>query len=133
MADMEYKCVPLPAAPRKYKGVKNPVDRTARTMTEILNEEARGGWHFVRAEQMEVEARSGLLRSKDEVDVTLLVFGRERPGASQTAPAVQSRRAEPQAAPRQPAAAAPVPAPDPYAPSADAPAPVDPGAPGTER
>lgn len=112
MADMEYKTVPLPASPRKYKGLKNPIDRTARTMTELLNEEARGGWQFVRAERMELEVRTGMLRSKDEVDVTLLIFARQR--GEPAAPAA-NRRMEPVAAPAPASTPAPPPAPAPAA------------------
>ena len=92
MGDMEYKTVPLPAEPRKFKGLKNPVDRASRTMTEILNEESRGGWSFVRAERIELEMRTGLLRRHDEVDVTLLIFSRE---TTESGRAGSAQRTEP--------------------------------------
>jgi hypothetical protein len=95
MSEMEYKTVPLPSEPRKYKGLKDPVDRTSRTMTEILNEEARGGWHFVRIERLEVEVRKGMMRKRDDIDVALAIFGRERADGTRT----PSRRVEPQTPP----------------------------------
>lgn len=94
MGEMEYKTVPLPTTPRKFKGVKNPVDRASRTLTEILNEEARGGWSFLRAEQIEVVVPTGMMRRKSNVDTTLLIFQRARTSNTRTSTA---RRTEPQA------------------------------------
>ena len=99
MGDIEYKTVPLPSEPRKFKGLRSPIDRASRTLTEILNEEAKGGWAFVRAERMELEVRKGMLRRMDDIDVTLLIFSRERVESTRPQPA---RRVEPQAAPQAP-------------------------------
>lgn len=95
MGEMEYKSVPLPTTPRKFKGVKNPVDRASRTFSEILNEQAQGGWSYLRAEQVEVAVPTGMLRRKSDVAVTLLVFGRPRAEGARIS---ATRRAEPQAA-----------------------------------
>ncbi len=88
---MEYKVVPLPATPRKYKGVKNSVDRMTRTFTDVLNEEARGGWIYVRAEQVETEVKRGMLRGSDDLDLTMLVFSREKSGRARPASAARVR------------------------------------------
>ncbi len=99
MTRYEYKVVPAPAKTGKAKGIKSPEARFARTVEDVLNEMAREGWEFQRAELLPSEERQGLTRSATTVWRNVLVFRR--------ALAVQPLQTSPMAVPDHlPAAAA---------------------------
>ena len=111
MQEFEYKVVPAPGRGEKAKGAKTPTDRFAQALTTLLNQMARDGWDYVRAEMLPSEERSGFTR-RTTIYHNVLVFRRPRAAASDLPPA-----------PRQLTADAPAgKAPRLDAPSADAPA-----------
>lgn len=111
MQEFEYKVVPAPDRGEKAKGAKTAADRFAQALTTLLNQMARDGWDYVRAEMLPSEERSGFTR-RTTVYHNVLVFRRLRAAAADQPPA-----------PRQLTAAAPAgKAPRLDAPSTDAPA-----------
>lgn len=75
MSSYEYTVIPAPARSEKAKGGKTGIDRFAATLSDALNEMARDGWEYVRAETLPAEERSGLT-SRSTVYHNLLVFRR---------------------------------------------------------
>lgn len=71
----EYKVIPAPARGEKERGLKTGVERFAFTLTQVMNELARDGWEYWRAETLPAEERTGLT-SKTTVFHNLLVFRR---------------------------------------------------------
>lgn len=106
MSSYEYAVIPAPSRAEKTKGAKTGIDRFAATLTGAINEMARDGWEYIRAETLPAEERSGLT-SRSTVYHNLLVF--RRPLAT-SRPQVETHSAKP-AAP--PAEAAPEPRPEP--------------------
>lgn len=94
MSSYEYTVIPAPARGEKTRGAKTGIERFAATLTEVLNDMARDGWDYVRAETLPAEERSGLT-GRSTTYHNLLVFRR----------AIAAARSEP-----APAAAAPTPA-----------------------
>jgi hypothetical protein len=92
----EYKVVPAPLRGLKAKGVKTAEDRFALALETAMNDLARDGWEYLRADTLPSEQREGLM-SKTTVYQNMLVFRRAKPVAKAAAPA--------------PAVAAPRPAP----------------------
>ncbi|WP_424989578.1 DUF4177 domain-containing protein [Fluviibacterium sp. S390] len=75
MSHFEYKVTPAPARGVKGKGGNDASSRFAATLSEALNQEARDGWDFLRAETLPVEERQGLTGTKT-VFRSMLVFRR---------------------------------------------------------
>jgi hypothetical protein len=92
----EYKVVPAPLRGLKARGVKTAEDRFALALETAMNDLARDGWEYLRADTLPSEQREGLM-SKTTVYQNMLVFRRTKPVAKAAAPA--------------PAVAAPRPAP----------------------
>ena len=103
MSSYQYTVIPAPARGEKTKGAKTGIERFAATLTDTLNEMARDGWDYVRAETLPAEERSGLT-SRTTVYHNVLVFRR----------ALATTRSEPVVA--APARAEPMPATQPEAP-----------------
>lgn len=78
MSYFDYKAVPAPRRARKSKGVKSASDLFALTITETINEHARQGWEYLRAERLPSEPAKGWFRKSVEQEETLLVFRRPR-------------------------------------------------------
>ena len=78
MTYFDYKAVPAPKRARKIKGVKGAPDLFAMTLTDAINEVARQGWEYVRAESMPSETSGGLFRRSVEAEHTMLIFRRPR-------------------------------------------------------
>lgn len=78
MTYFDYKVVPAPRRMKKIRGVKEPEELFAMTLTEAINEHARQGWEYVRAESLTAETPGGWLRRGREETQTLLVFRRAR-------------------------------------------------------
>ncbi len=72
--------VPAPKRAKKVKGVKSAEELFAVTLTDAINEVARQGWEYVRAEHMPAEASRGWFRSALQGEQTVLVFRRQREG-----------------------------------------------------
>ena len=78
MSYFDYKVVPAPRRAKRSRGVNDPDELLALTLTEAINEHARQGWEYVRAELLAAEAPGRLFRRAKPVDCTLLVFRRPR-------------------------------------------------------
>ena len=77
MPRYEYKLVPAPEKASKHKGLKGAANFAA-TLEDILNALGAEGWHYLRADTLPQEERSGLT-SKVTTYRNLLVFQRELP------------------------------------------------------
>ena len=82
----EYKVVPAPLRGLKAKGVKTAEDRFALALETAMNDLARDGWEYLRADTLPSEQREGLM-SKTTVYQNMLVFRRAKPVAKAAAPA----------------------------------------------
>jgi hypothetical protein len=93
MPRYESKLVPAPEKASKHKGLKGAASFAA-TLEDILNELGRDGWHYLRADTLPQEERSGLT-SKVTTYRNLLVFQRELPEVeADPAPAPPVKEAE---------------------------------------
>lgn len=99
MSSYEYNVIPAPARAEKAKGARTGIDRFAATLSDVLNDMARDGWEYVRAETLPAEERSGLT-SRSTVYHNVLIFRRALASDVAAAPRIESRPAEPPAAPR---------------------------------
>jgi len=84
MQSYEYKVVAAPARSEKVKGAKTPADRFAATLALLMNDLARDGWVYVRADTLPTEERSGLTK-RTTVYHSVLVFRRPVLAAPDTA------------------------------------------------
>ena len=64
MTYYDYKVVPAPRRAKKVKGVHGAEELFALTLTEAINELARQGWEYVRAEHLPAEAPRGWFRAR---------------------------------------------------------------------
>ncbi len=71
----EYKVVPAPSRGEKAPGAKTPADRFAHALSGTINQFARDGWEYVRADTLPSEERTGLTR-RTTVYHSVLVFRR---------------------------------------------------------
>ncbi len=105
MTYYDYKVVPAPRRMKKVRGVKDADELLALTLTEAINEQARQGWEYVRAESLTAEAPGGWLRRGREETQTLLVFRQVRetlgPRLAATADGVTTSAPEPARHPAQ--------------------------------
>lgn len=60
MQRYEYKVIPAPVKGEKARGVKGTPGRFAYGMTRTLNDLARDGWEYLRADTLPCEERTGL-------------------------------------------------------------------------
>ena len=104
MDQFEYRVVAAPRKSKKVKGAKTAQDRFARTLTDLINEEARLGWEFVSTETLPAEEKSSMLSATKETFHTVLVFRRfvassgtvvPKPKMAMAAPVRDEPRAEP--------------------------------------
>lgn len=75
MQTHEYKVVPAPGRGEKGRGLKTPAERFANALGLLMNELARDGWEYLRADTLPSEERTGLTR-RTTVYHSLLVFRR---------------------------------------------------------
>jgi hypothetical protein len=106
MSHYDYKVVPAPKRAKRVKGVHSAEDLFALTLTEAINEVARQGWEYVRAEHLPAEASRGWFRAPAAGEQTVLVFRRPREALG---PRLAAVRPEPEPA-AVPLAEAPTPA-----------------------
>ena len=108
MAYFDYKVVPAPRRVRKAKDVSAPEELFALTLTEAINEHARQGWEYVRAETLAAETPGGWFRRAVVEERAVFVFRRERSDLGPRLAAEPSAVQQPQRTPEDPAAADPV-------------------------
>lgn len=77
MSRYEYKVIPSPRRGVKAKGAKTNRDKFAYALTELMNEQARDGWEYQRAESLPADEKPGFLKSAVEIYQSVLVFRRE--------------------------------------------------------
>jgi hypothetical protein len=75
MQRFEFKVVPAPRRGEKARGIKTTEERFAYSLTQVLNEMARDGWDYVRADALPCDERVGLTGSKTSFQ-NMLVFRR---------------------------------------------------------
>lgn len=74
----EYKVVPAPNRGEKARGLKTPADRFAHALALLMNELARDGWEYLRADTLPSEERTGFTK-RTTVYHAVLVFRRALP------------------------------------------------------
>jgi hypothetical protein len=104
MSHYDYKVVPAPKRAKKVKGVRAAEELFALTLTDAINEVARQGWEYVRAEHLPAEASRGWFRPALSEEQTVLVFRRHRDALG---PRLATVRADAQPEPLVPEPAAP--------------------------
>lgn len=71
----EYRIVPAPTRRMRFKGLTRKDDAFSLTLTEVMNDQAREGWEYVRADKLaETRGMWPFRRQMPEKD--LLVFRR---------------------------------------------------------
>lgn len=75
MPKLEYRVRPAPD--RAVKTRDKDDDGYARALADVLNDEARRGWEFLRAETLPMKERAGLTGTRMGFR-TMLVFRRQR-------------------------------------------------------
>ncbi|MDF3903742.1 MULTISPECIES: DUF4177 domain-containing protein [Paracoccus] len=100
MSSYEYTVIPAPARGEKTRGARSGIERFAATLADVLNEMARDGWDYVRAETLPAEERSGLT-SRTTVYHNLLVFRRPLAQAEERPTAATQQQPQPQPAPAE--------------------------------
>lgn len=75
MQKHEYLAIPAPVHAQKVKGIKDPAERHAHTVSALMNEMAAQGWEYLRADVLPCVARRGLTGTVTVYN-TLLVFRR---------------------------------------------------------
>ena len=63
MTHYDYRVIPAPKQVKRVKGVHGAEELFAPTLTEAINEVARQGWEYVRAERLPAEAPRGWFRA----------------------------------------------------------------------
>jgi hypothetical protein len=82
MSYYDYKVVAAPKYARRVKGVRGPAELFAMTLAETINEVARQGWEYLRAETMAAESPRGWFRRAVATEHTVLIFRRPRENLS---------------------------------------------------
>jgi hypothetical protein len=90
MTYYDYKVVPAPKRAKRVKGVRGTDELFALTLTDAINEVARQGWEYVRAEHLPAEGPGGWFRGPTAGEQTVLVFRRAREALGPRLAAVRS-------------------------------------------
>ena len=90
MLRYEFKVIPAPRRGEKLRGVKTTEDRFALALTNVMNEQGRDGWDYVRADTLPVDERVGFTGTKTSFH-NMLVF-RRMLGADAAQPAATPPR-----------------------------------------
>lgn len=77
MPRFEYKLVPAPEKATKHKGLKGAASFAA-TLEDLMNALGRDGWHYLRADTLPEEVRTGLT-SRTTTYRNILIFQRQLP------------------------------------------------------
>ena len=75
MQQFEFKVIPAPRRAEKARGLKTTADRFAQTLAQVMNDLAREGWEYLRADTLPCEERTGLT-GKSTSFQTMLIFRR---------------------------------------------------------
>lgn len=75
MQQFEFKVIPAPRRAEKARGLKTTADRFAYALSQVMNDLAREGWEYLRADTLPCEERAGLT-GKSTSYQTMLVFRR---------------------------------------------------------
>lgn len=75
MQQFEFKVIPAPRRAEKARGLKTTADRFAQTLSQVMNDLAREGWEYLRADTLPCEERTGLT-GKSTSYQTMLIFRR---------------------------------------------------------
>ena len=102
MQTYEYKVIPAPRRGEKVRGARSVPERFAHALTHAMNDMARDGWEYLRADTLPCDERVGLTGTATHFQ-NMLVFRR-----AMALPA--ARQPEP---PRPPLVLVPDPMPDP--------------------
>jgi hypothetical protein len=78
MPYFDYKVVPAPRRMKKVRGVKTSDELFALTLAEAINEHARQGWEYVRAENLSAEEPAGWFRRGKADFHSVLIFRQSR-------------------------------------------------------
>lgn len=98
MQQYEYKVVPAPKRGAKHRGLKTTQDRFAFALTELMNDMARDGWEYLRADALPCEEKVGLTGRSTSFH-NLLVFRRALAAVAArpvVAPAVAAEAVKPE-------------------------------------
>ena len=92
MQRYEFKVIPAPRRGEKLRGLKTTEDRFALALTNVMNEQGREGWDYVRADTLPVDERVGFTGIKTSFH-NMLVFRRiiEADAAEPVQPATPPR------------------------------------------
>lgn len=75
MLRYEFKVIPAPRRGEKLRGLKTTEDRFALALTNVMNDQGRDGWDYVRADTLPVDERVGFTGTKTSFH-NVLVFRR---------------------------------------------------------
>ena len=75
MQAFEYKVVAAPVRGEKVRGLKTTGDRFAHALSHVMNDLARDGWEYLRADTLPCEERHGL-SGRTTTFQNMLVFRR---------------------------------------------------------
>lgn len=75
MTTFEYSVIPAPKRGLKGRGIKGGEAQFANALTQLMNQAAAEGWHYMRAETLPSEERQGLT-GRTTVYQNMLVFRR---------------------------------------------------------
>lgn len=78
MQHYEYRVVPAPRKGEKARGLKTTPERFAHTLTALMNDMAREGWDYLRADTLPCDERVGLT-GRATTTQHVLVFRRGAP------------------------------------------------------
>ena len=107
----EYLVLPAPRRAPRIKGVRDPAERFAMAVSEVMNDAGREGWEYLRTDTLPMEAGGGWFSRPAAVPQELLVFRRPIEAAAPAEePAVEApsfsrpgARRDPPAEPARPA------------------------------
>lgn len=95
MQHYEYKVIPAPRRGEKARGARTTADRFAVALTQVMNQLAREGWEYLRADTLPCEERVGLTGTATHFQ-NMLVFRRALPAAvAEVPPPATPTRPEP--------------------------------------
>ncbi len=102
MQQFEYRVVPAPRRGEKTRAARTTPDRFAHALTSLMNDLARDGWEYLRADTLPCEERVGLT-GRTTTFQNMLIFRRtlSQPEPSLLLPHLRPAAAEP--APQPPA------------------------------
>lgn len=85
MQVFEYKVIPAPRRGEKARGARTVPERFAVALTHAMNDMAREGWEYIRADTLPCDERVGLTGTATHFQ-NMLVFRRALPQAASARP-----------------------------------------------